>query len=249
MRAKSVLRANWEVPEVFRLRLGEQAGRQRAMSAEGHLLLVLHQPPSPEDIERRGRFFWRGLEGKWTGERAGDGLQALHGHVAEYEGLVHALEKREEKASSAGDYFSVLRLLGPLRRATANMRKTLQHAREMVPEEHELIVLRDDAEEVERTAELVYADARNGLDLAIARQAEEQAKISLQMSTSAHRLNVLVAFFFPLATMSTVFGMNVQFGFEQALAPLPFVVVVLLGLLMGLWLRLMVGRQTPLPGE
>lgn len=249
MKAKSVLRSNWDVPEEFRQRLGEQAGRQRAMSAEGHLLLVLHEPPSPEDTDRQGRFFWRSPDGKWTGERGGEGLRALRGHVAEYEGLIHTLEKREEKATSAADYFSVLRLLGPLRRATANMRKTLQQARQMVTGDHDIIVLRDDAEDIETTADLVYADARNGLDLAVARQAEEQSRISHQMSTSAHRLNVLVAFFFPLATMSTVFGMNMQFGLEQTLAPLPFVMVLAGGLVMGLWLRILVGRQEPLPGE
>lgn len=249
MRAKSVLRSSWEVPEEFRQRLGEQAGRQRAMSAEGHLLLVFHEPPSPEDTERRGRFFWRGPDGNWTSERAGDGLRALQGHVAEYEGLIHSLERREENASSAADYFSVLRLLGPLRRAAGNMRQTLQQARQMVSGDRDIIVLRDDAEEIETTAELVYADARNGLDLAVALQAEEQARISLQMSTSAHRLNVLVAFFFPLATMATVFGMNLQFGLEQTLAPLPFVMVLAGGLVMGLWLRLLIGRPGPMPGE
>jgi hypothetical protein len=49
--------------------------------------------------------------------------------------------------------------------------------------------------------------------------------------------------------MSTVFGMNLQFGLEQTLAPLPFVMVLAGGLVMGLWLRLLIGRPGPMPGE
>ena len=42
---KSILPATWEVPAEFRSRLGEKAGRQRAMMAEGHLLLVREHKP------------------------------------------------------------------------------------------------------------------------------------------------------------------------------------------------------------
>jgi len=54
------------VPDVFRRRLGEQSGRQRAMQHDGHLLLVLHAPPSPDSAERHGHVFWRDADGKWT---------------------------------------------------------------------------------------------------------------------------------------------------------------------------------------
>ena len=59
MTNRSILPAVWQVPQEFRDRLGDRAGRQRAMAADGHLLLVLHRPPGPEDAERSGRFFWR----------------------------------------------------------------------------------------------------------------------------------------------------------------------------------------------
>ena len=52
---KSILPATWEVPAEFRSRLGEKAGRQRAMMAEGHLLLVLHAPPKKDEPDRKGR--------------------------------------------------------------------------------------------------------------------------------------------------------------------------------------------------
>ena len=59
MPPKSILPPNWDVPEEFRRRLGEKAGRQRAMLAEGHLLLVLHRPPQKNETERTGRALWR----------------------------------------------------------------------------------------------------------------------------------------------------------------------------------------------
>lgn len=38
---KSAIPPTWKVPDLFRSRLGESAGRQRAMASEGHLLIVL----------------------------------------------------------------------------------------------------------------------------------------------------------------------------------------------------------------
>ena len=39
----SILPATWQVPRVFRERLGVKVGRQRAMVADGHLLLDNHR--------------------------------------------------------------------------------------------------------------------------------------------------------------------------------------------------------------
>jgi len=57
MMEKSILPPGWQVPQEFRTRLGANVGRQRPMLADGHLLLVLHAPPKPEDQVRVGRFF------------------------------------------------------------------------------------------------------------------------------------------------------------------------------------------------
>ena len=62
---KSVLPPSWEVPAQFRERLGERVGRQRAMMADGHLLLVLHRPPKKDEVERFPRLFWRKPDGTW----------------------------------------------------------------------------------------------------------------------------------------------------------------------------------------
>ena len=41
------------------MRSGQTPGQQRAMSADGHLLLVLYKAPSENEVERRGSVFWR----------------------------------------------------------------------------------------------------------------------------------------------------------------------------------------------
>lgn len=65
----------------------------------------------------------------------------------------------------------------------------------------------------------------------------EQAAHGHRMALSAHRLNLLVAFFFPIATLSAIFGVNLAHGYEQQFAPLPFLGVLLLGLGAGLLLK------------
>ncbi len=60
---------------------------------------------------------------------------------------------------------------------------------------------RDRAYELSRQAELLYDDAKNSMDVAVVRRAEEQARASHQMTSSAHRLNIMAALFFPFATL------------------------------------------------
>src|SRR5687767_3348606 len=78
--AKSILPATWKLPDEIVARLGETAGRQRPMLAGGHLLLVLHEPPGPDDTHRVGRFFWRDIDGSWKSNNLGPGIQALRKH-------------------------------------------------------------------------------------------------------------------------------------------------------------------------
>ena len=57
-------------------------------------------------------------------------------------------------------------------------------------QDHDLISVRDLAGNAERMAELLHADARNGLDFTVARAAEEESRRTYQMAVSAHRLNL-----------------------------------------------------------
>ena len=240
--AKNVLPPAWKVPDVFRARLGEAAGRQRAMESGGHLLVVLHEPPGWGESERRGRYFWREPDGNWKSNSLGAGIQALKKHIAEYAERVEALDDQLQQAQVSDDYFRVLQAVAPLSRAARNMHAALQQAREMAPADRELIALRDQAGEIERGAELLQNDAKHGLDFLIARKTEEQAQRGYEMALSAHRLNLLAAIFFPIATLSAIFGMNLEHGLPQQ-SNAVFWGVLAVGLLSGMFLTLVIASR------
>lgn len=240
----SILPAVWQVPQVFRDRLGREAGRQRAMQADGHLLLVLHAPPGPEDDHRNGRFFWRNPEGQWASDAFGGGPQALNKQLSEYASLTERFERQEDAAVDAEDYFEVISAIAPLKRAARHQHEVLQQARQLCPEDREIIVLRDRAYQIERMSELLYDEAKNGLEFSMARRAEEQAQSSHKMAVAAHRLNLLAAFFFPIATLTAIFGVNLRFGLEEVHPPIPFLACIGIGLLLGLILMSKLRRDS-----
>ncbi|QDS95255.1 CorA-like Mg2+ transporter protein [Roseimaritima multifibrata] len=229
----SLLPDDWGVPLTFRLRLGTRVGRQRMMTAEGHLLLILHAPPELHQETRAGRFFWRLPDGTWKHHSpAGSGV-AMADHLNEYENHIDLLDKKEQKAQSSKDYFAVLEAMAPILRATRNMEKVLQEARREIAAARELIDFRDRAYQLDRTAELLVTGAKHALDFKMAQQAEEQSRASEQMAQSAHRLNVLAAFFFPLATISGLFGMDIRTGIGDLSPPVVFIGVLVVGLILG----------------
>ena len=243
----ALLPSVWQVPTQFVARLGDQVGRQRAMFAEGHLLLVLHAPPGPEDDERQGRFFWRKPDGTWSSDNFGGGPAALNRHLEEFASVVEALEVQDDAAKTAEDYFTVLQAIAPLHRAAGNLHQTLQEARELLPDDRDLIRYRDQAYSIQRMAELLYDGVKNGLDFAMARRAEEQAKAAHQMSVASHRLNILAAFFFPVATLMAIFGANIQHGLEELSPPWPMITVLAVGLGFGAVLALFISRPVAPP--
>jgi hypothetical protein len=246
----TLLPADWAVPAEFRLRLGESAGRQRVMEADGHLLLVLHAPPEADEASRRGRFFWRDPQGTWKAAPRGDPVSSLAEHLASLRTMIERLEQADEDAQSAREYFNLLDQLAPLTRSARNLHDVLQKAREALPGERRLIVARDEAYEMSRRADLLYDDAKNGLEFAIARQAEAQAESSRRMAVAAHRLNVLVALFFPIATLTAIFGMNLRHGLEQydtRFAPGLLIGVTAAGLLLGVIITGFITRPAPPP--
>jgi Mg2+ and Co2+ transporter CorA len=216
------------------------------MQADGHLLLVLHEPPGPDDDQRVGRFFWRDAEGSWKSNSLGTGTQALRTHLAEFAARIDKLEEQVEHAASAEDYFQVLQAIAPLHRTIRNLHVALQQAREMLPLDRELIVFRDQANDLERAAELLHTDAKNGLDYTIAHETEKQSWRIYEMTVASHRLNLLAAMFFPIATLSAIFGMNLGHGLEQWSSPHTFYLVLGIGLVAGLFLMGVVAqRPTP----
>ena len=232
---KSILPAAWEVPTEFRSRLGEKAGRQRAMMADGHLLLVLHAPPKKDEPDRKGRLFWRKPDGTWQSNELGGGSSALAKHLSEFAEIIDKMDRQEDVAWSVDEYYQILDAMGPLQRSARNLHATLQEARKLLSADRDLINFRDKAYDIERTAELLYNDVRNALEFAVAKQSEVQAATAHQMAVQSHRLNLLVAFFFPLATLVAIFGSEMKHGLEEYL-PHPyylFYIVTGVGLVLG----------------
>lgn len=255
MQTKSLIPASWDVPDEFRDRLGQRVGRQRAMIAEGHLLLILHAPPQADDEERVGCLFWRNSQGEWESSDHGSGPNCVSKHLHSYEEAVEKLDHLEsqsegaalgaarrhkyqgmEFANRADDYFVLLESLLPLHRATSHLYQVLQEARKAIPEDRDLINCRDLSYDLERQAQLLYSGAKNALDFDIARRAEQQAKLSHKMATASHRLNLLAGFFFPVATLSAIFGVNMKHPFQGISGTTPFLWFVCAGLFTGILL-------------
>ena len=235
----NVIPHNWEVPQVFRGRLGIHAGRQRVMNADGHLLLILHEVPSHKEAAERGaRLYWRKPDGTWQSTGTGGATAAaLRAHVEEFVTAVDALEARTDKAQRASDWFALLHDSAPLLRVARGLSATLQEARELAKTDRELISLRDTAQEVERDVDLIHGHARSGLDFAIARAAEESAASSRHVSEAGHRLNLIAATFLPISAIAALLGMNLQHGFETSSAPWLFWGVAAVAFLLGLAVR------------
>lgn len=206
----------WQLPEAITQRLGESSGRQRAIIEEGHLLLVLHKVPSAEGAKRQAVLFWRNAEGEWKSSEGREGIGALRAHLEEFAKALEVLDAAYEKAQSAHDYFAVLESAVPIYRSAKNQATALQVARESLPDAREIITMRDLAADNERAAELVHADAKNALDYQIARQGEEQSRLSNELSEVGHRLNLLAALFLPLSVAGGLFANSLRSGLEDA---------------------------------
>src|SRR5215217_7574278 len=131
--ARFHLPPDWQVPDLFARRLGDAAGRQRVMAADGHLLLILHAPPAPGDPDRAGRAFWRDPAGDWRSKGLGDGPQALGRHLAEFADRADELDGQLQAAETAADYYALLQALAPLHRTARNLHAVLQEARTLAP--------------------------------------------------------------------------------------------------------------------
>ena len=227
--------AHWSLPPSLQERLGREAGPQRVMLGEGHLLLVLHKLPKAGDPQRHGVLFWRSPTGDWQASE-GEGLAALTAHFETYAAALERLTHAEIKAGSARDYHAILTELAPITRAARHAHETLQKARQELPEEDRLIDYRDRAANLERTAELLLQDANLGLNFTVARRTEEEAD-------AARRLNLLAAIFLPMSTLAALFSMRMSSGTGIEDHRWGFWEIVVAGLLIGLCLAIMLGRR------
>ena len=200
---------NWELPDTIWNRLGPEPGRQRLMDEEEHLLLILHEVPNASDDEvRTAALFWRRPDGSWKSTPQAGGLAALEEHLKAYREKIHGLDHEVEKATGPQEYFAIMQEVQPVLRSTRHLLEVLQAARQARKNEAALIGFRDEAAGLERGADLVAGDAKAGMDFSLAKSAQEQSEATHRSNIEASRLNRLVAFFFPLATLVSFFSMS-----------------------------------------
>ncbi len=250
MKSCPLIPSQWELPQVLRVRLGSGPGRQRAMLHDGHLLLVLHDVPRRRTYIRDAQLFWRNPEGKWRSTLAVGGEVAVDEHLKSFAGTIDRLAESFDDADESEEFFEILRSLGPLRRTIRNLQAALQNAREILSDDLTIIDWRDKAYELVRRAELLYSDVHTALEFETAHQAKIQAEASRQRAVAAHRLNVLVAFFFPIATLSSILSMNLHHGLEEwetPRAPWVLLAVLVISVLLGALLSRLITRPARAP--
>lgn len=230
------LPGGWSLPDTIVQRFGDNFGKQRAMVADGHLLLILHKLPQWGERKRKAVLFWRAPNGDWQTTLGGKGLPALQQHLKSYEKAEIAFDERYDQAGTAEEYFRLLEELAPVLHAAQNLYATLQSAREAVTSDKNLIAHRDAAANLTRNLELIHQSARNGLDFEIARQAESQARLSEESIRIANRLNIIAAIFLPLTAVAGLFGMNLPSGLSQE-SPVIFWVILVAAFVLGFALK------------
>ena len=236
------LNHSWRLPPAIEARLGESSyGPQRAIYEAEHLLIILHEPPEAEDRERKSTLFLRMPDGSLHCNGHPRGESKLRALLERYREQWADCERLYETAGSASDLFKLLERLAPLNRSSTNLAAALQSAREACKQDKFLISMRDEGHEVSRSYDLLTADARLALEYRIAKNAEEQALRTDQMTEAQHKLNVLAAFTFPVMALATLLGMNLTHGME-ARGPEFFWTVLAAGVGVGFLVKMWVMR-------
>jgi len=233
--SRPIIPKTWDVPLEFKRRIGSHVGRQRLFSHDDQLLLVLHKVPHATDNgKREPALFWKNADNEWKSLCNGGGLHALTRHIESYESAMEELDTRLDEANEASDYFSVLREVKPLLRATRNMVSVLEELRSLMPDDYAVMSLRDRGISLIRSIEFIESDARHGMDFCMAESAAKQAEATREAIEESRQLNRMVAFFFPLATLAAILGMNPP---AEVLGSFHIWLIILLGVISGWYLR------------
>ncbi len=244
MAGRLIIPSTRQLPAEIASRFGEKTGRQRLMEHDGHLLLVLHKVPDSESTEREGALFWRQPDGNRECTEKGNGLNGLRNHVEAYAKPVEELDDLLDTTRDARGLFKILSDIAPLLRSTKHLHQVLQATREAAKNDRDVITLRDQAGDIERTADLLRLEAKNTLEFDIALRAEEQAARSEEISALGHRLNMLAALFLPVTAVSSILGVNIPIGVENWLTPTRFWILTALCIAFGLLLqRILIKRR------
>lgn len=247
-RHKRVVPLDWNLPPMLRERLEGKLARQRCLHADGHTVLLLHEPPRIDSEHREQILFHFDAGRGWANTKNPSGIDELAALVDRYERQLDELEAILHDAISARTCFETLRALNPITRALKNLIGALQVARETLPHDEALCDQVEEAHIQERVAELLLADARNALDFALAEETERHTQVNLELTKAAHRLNLMVALFLPVTALASIFGMNLTSGLEQRNVPYLFWSVLVFGVLLGLAVRTFIDHaRVPMP--
>jgi len=231
----SLIPKQWQIPQIFRDRLGADPGIQRIMSEEGHYLIVLHQVPSAADRgNRKPALFWINEASEWRSTPLSGGLSGLVQHVTEYEEKVKALET-ELDLPATNESADVLHKIhddaAPLNRAARHMLAILQELRQFFPQDRKILLLRDAAVNIERSADLLLTDTKSSLEFITAKSAMRQASEAHNATIEANKLNRLAAFFFPVITIASVLSINDPM---KALTSPSTYLIIIVGFMLGI---------------
>jgi len=204
----------WDLPESIEKRIGSKTfGKQRNIFEEDHLMIILHEVPV--DDHREHCVFMRYPDGKLWCNGRDTGKAQLKGLLQNYQTSFDELDDKGDEAKTASDHFEVIEKLVPINRACKNLSQTLKQARDYVPDDEVLLEMRDWAYELERSFEILLADSKLTLEFKIAQKGEEQVQKANLDLDAQHKLNMLAGFTFPIMSIATIFGMNLQHGLEN----------------------------------
>ena len=232
---KSIIPKSWNVSPTIRQRVGEEAGRQRLITEDGEILVLLHSVPSAKDKGRReAAQFWCDGMGNWKSSPHSGGRSELRTLVESYQKRMGELDSSLELAEDATVIHAVIDEATPVARAGRHLAQVICELRIALRDDLEILSIRDQAVNMERSGDLLLQDAKSSLDFSIAKNAAAQAKDAQKSAQEAQKLNRLAAFFFPLMTIAAVFGMNRP---SEIFANGGIVGIVILGLILGLIVR------------
>ena len=121
----------WDLPFDIRRQLSRRGGRQRAIAADNHLMLVLHRVPELNSDRGDTVYFWRNGDQEWHFSERGGGFATLENVVQQYEDRIVELEESLATAKDSRARFQVLDEITPMFRSVRNLADALHKAWEL----------------------------------------------------------------------------------------------------------------------
>lgn len=225
----------WDIPAKLRARVGKTIGRQRTIQEDGHTIILLHQTPNANDKTRKGACCWITPDEKVSFHPDTENFDTIFNN---YRKKIGHLENEYKTGNSAIQYFKVLEEIVPIHFATIRMASALQMARDLLPNNRQVLLWRDETYELQRETEILQNCAKNALDYHQAKGVEDLSQITYELTKTSHRLNILATFFVPMMAISALFGMNVPNGYEKGDSPHTFWLITAFCIILGIILKI-----------